>query len=85
MRNKNMKTIKELETEIKKGLKEDGCSLYIYPLQTQLNTLKDVLGLIDERIKITKNNKAKTNDKQIKVLCDLIIAELEELKKGITG
>ena len=43
---KNMKTIKELETEIlKEQTKADGLGIYC---QGSLTALKDVLGLIDE-------------------------------------
>lgn len=98
-----MKSIKELEAEIKffnkiikdKTYKIKGVVFTIseirkarYKKQVELDQLKDVLGLIDERLKIL-HKRLLDEDKELPTIIQAIISgkirELEELKKRLKG
>ena len=85
---KNMKTIKELEASIeerrtRRPLTKEECGLKGYK-----QALKDVLGLIDEKLKELRKNKAKCCDKWYCETCNVLLTliyNFEELKAKIEG
>ena len=80
-----MKTITELEVEINEALscQEVNTEKYVSDRSKVINTLKDVLGLIDKRIKACKENQVLFPKEKAKY--EEFEQRLEELKARING
>ena len=84
-----MKTIKELEEEARGLQFGAGCFKRLNELEAKLQTLKDVLKLINERVKLARKERERVHKKyphtKLTPRLDTAIEVLEELKKEIEG